>query len=247
MSDLPRPPGRVWGLVSRPSWRELRLRREGEALEAHPIWEGEGVPDGHGRRLVLLPGFLAGPRTFSRLEPWLRRCGWDTRRAPVGRNTVAEAPTMELLEDWLAETVAMEGGPVPVVGHSRGGQLGRVLTVRRPEDVSLLVTLGAPHRVLYPPHLVVRAPAAALQARAWVRRTRPDREGHERYEADRTGPFPDRVPFVTVFSRTDGFLDWRVSLDEAAEPVEIDCTHLGLTGSIPAFEAIAQALHRLDR
>ncbi|HEY5888094.1 MAG TPA: alpha/beta hydrolase [Acidimicrobiales bacterium] len=243
---LPRPPGGLWGLVSRPSWRELRLRREGRALLADRIWGGAGVPEGHGRRLVLVPGFLAGARSLSMLEPWLQRCGWDTRRAPVGRNHQPSEDVLDVLETWLLDTVAMEGGPVPVIGHSRGGQEGRVLAVRHPEAVSLLVTLGAPLQVLYPPHLAVRGPAAALQVAHWVRRTRPDLSGHHRYEADRTTPFPPEVPFVSVFSRSDGFMDWRVSLDHAAEPVEVDCTHLGLTASVPAFRAIAAALARLD-
>ena len=247
MADLPPTPGPLRGLVSRPSWRELRLRQEARALEADPIWRGEGVPPGNGRRLGLVPGFLAGVRSFARLEPWLRRCGWDTRRAPVGRNNIAEAHVMEVLEHWLDETVAEEGGPVPVIGHSRGGQEGRVLAVRRPRDVSLLVTLGAPHRVLYPPHVLVRAPAAYLKLRARVLRRLPERAGHERYEADRVAPFPADVPFVSIYSRSDGFLDPRLCLDLAAECVEVDCSHLGLTASVPAFRAIADALGELDR
>lgn len=245
-TPLPRPAGAVWGLVSRPSWRELRLRQEARDLEAHPLWQGEGVPEGHGRQVVLVPGFLAGPRSLSMLEPWLRRCGWDPRRAPVGRNHHAAEHVVEILEEWLPETTAREGGPVPVIGHSRGGQEARVLTVRHPEAVSLLVTLGAPLRVLYPPHLVVRAPAAVLQLAAWARRARPDLTGHRRYEADRLAPFPSTVPFVSVYSHSDGFLDWRLSLDAAAEHVEVDCTHFGLAASIPAFEAIAHALGQLD-
>ena len=245
--SLPRPAGRLWGLVSRPSWRERRLRQEGRDLEAHPVWRGEGVPQGHGRRIVLVPGFLAGDRSLSMLEPWLRRCGWDTRRAPVGRNHQASELVLDVLEEWLSATVALEGGPVPVIGHSRGGQQARVLAVRHPDAVSLLVTLGAPLRVLYPPHLLVRTPVAVLQLAAWVRRSRPDLTGHQRYEADRVGPFPPTVPFVSVYSHSDGFLDWRLSLDEAAEHVEIDSTHLGLAASIPAFEAIAKALEHLDQ
>jgi pimeloyl-ACP methyl ester carboxylesterase len=183
---------------------------------------------------------------MSRLEPWLQRSGWDTRRAPVGRNNMAAQVVMAVLEDWLEETAAEEGGPVAVNGHSRGGQQARVLAVRRPEDVSLLVTLGAPLRVLYPPHVLVQAPAVALRARARVRRQPTDHEGNARYESDRTAPFPDGIPFVSVFSRTDGFVDGRTCLDPAADPVEIDCTHFGLTTSVPAFQAIADALRRLD-
>ena len=243
---LPRPAGPWWGLVSRPSWKERRLRQERRDLEAHPVGQGHGVPEGRGRRVGLVPGFLAGPRSLSLLEPWLQRCGWDTRRAPVGRNTQPGEEVLDVLEAWLVETAAEEGGPVPIIGHSRGGQEARVLAVRHPDAVALLVTLGAPLRVLYPPHLVVRAPVAALQLAAWARRSRPDLSGHERYEADRVVPFPPSVPFVSVYSRSDGFLDWRLSLDPAADHVEVDSTHLGLAASVPAFEAIAHALGRLD-
>ena len=55
-----------------------------------------------------------------------------------------------------------------------------------------------------------------------------------------------QVPFVSVYSHSDGFLDWRLSLDAAAEHVEVDCTHFGLAASIPAFAAIAHALTHLD-
>jgi pimeloyl-ACP methyl ester carboxylesterase len=232
--------------VSRPSWRELRIRGEREAVERDPIATGDGVPDGRGRRLVLVPGFFAGTKSFSQLEPWLQRCGWETRRAPVGRNDQPSEEVLDLLDDWLTATVAEQGGPVPIIGHSRGGQEARVLAVRRPEAVSLLVTLGAPLRVQYPPHVAVRAPAAAYQLAAWARRTPVDGEARSRFEADRTAPFPDEVPFVSIYSRTDGFLDWRFCLDPAAENVAIDCTHFGLTASVPAFTAIATALGRLD-
>ncbi len=121
-----------------------------------------------------------------------------------------------------------------------------MLAVRRPADVSLLVTLGAPHRVLYPPHVLVRGPAATLQLQAWLRRRRRDPAGHERYEADRLAPFPGGVPFVSIFSRSDGFLDPRLCLDPGAEAVEVDCSHFGLTASVPAFRAIATALRDLD-
>jgi pimeloyl-ACP methyl ester carboxylesterase len=243
---LPRPPGRLWGLIGRPSWQELRLRREGRELRAHPIWQGEGLPEGRGRRIVLVPGFLAGARSLSMLDPWLRRAGWDTRRAPIGRNAGPGGQMVDLLEEWLLETAAMEGGPVPVIGHSRGGQEARVLAVRRPELCSLLVTLGAPFRVLYPPHIGVRAPAAYLQVRHRFRGVRHEPDAHRRYQEDRVGPFPSEVPFVSVYSRTDGFMDWRFCLDDAADHVEVDCTHLGLATSIPAFLAIADALRRLD-
>ena len=176
----------------------------------------------------------------------MQGCGWDTRRAPVGRNDQPGEEVLDLLDDWLTRVADEEGGPVPVIGHSRGGQEARVLAVRRPEAISLLVTLGAPLRALYPPHVAVRVPAAAYQFSAWARRVPKDVEGRSRFEADLAAPFPDGVPFVSIHSRSDGFLDWRLCLDPAADNVAIDCTHFGLTASVAAFTAIAAALHLLD-
>lgn len=243
---LPAPLQGLRGAFGRPSWRELRLRRETRDLQDDPLWDGDGVPEGRGRRIVLVPGFLAGARSMSLLQPWLERCGWQPRRAPVGRNHHPPEWMAEAVEESIRTAAAEEGGPVVVIGHSRGGQEARVAVVRQPASVSLLVTLGAPLRVHYPPHLAVRLPAAVLQLAAWARRLRPDLAGHERYEADRLSPFPAEVPFVSVHSVSDGFVDWRASLDPAADNVGVDCTHLGLTASLPAFRAIAAALARLD-
>jgi pimeloyl-ACP methyl ester carboxylesterase len=238
---LPDPQRGVRGALGRPTWREARVRREAEALRAHPIWEGEGVPDGRGRTVVLVPGFMAGERSMSLMEPWLRRCGWDTVRAPVGRNRAAGWKIADLVEAALED----HDGPVPVVAHSRGGQEARVVAVRRPDRFSLLVTLGAPHRVLYPSQVLIRATVASLQLSAKVRRRPADPEADRRYDEDRVAPFPPGVPFVSVWSRSDGFVDWRACLDPAAESVEVDASHFGLTGSVPGFQAVAAALERL--
>jgi pimeloyl-ACP methyl ester carboxylesterase len=185
---------------------------------------------------------MASEKSFALLEPWLQRCGWDTRRAPVGQNKGPAENTLAVLDDWIADVTAEEGGPVPVIGHSRGGQQGRVLAVRRPADVGLLITLGAPLRVLRPPHAVLRIPTVALTLSARARGVRWD---DSRFVSDLAAPFPD-VPFVSIFSRSDGYVDGRLCLDPAADCVEVDCTHLGLTGSVAAFAAIAAALGGLD-
>ncbi len=243
MSDepLPAPPTGLRGAFGRPTWREVRVRREVEALRRHPIWEGEGVPDGRGRPLVLVPGFMAGERSLSLLEPWLQRCGWATARVPVGRNRAPAAQVADVVEAALDA----QGGPVPVVAHSRGGQEARVVAVRRPDRFGLLVTLGAPLRVHTPPHALIWTTAVGLQLDARLRRRPGDPEAFRRYERDRVAPFPASVPFVTVWSRSDGFLDWRACLDPAAHDVEVDASHFGLSCSVPAFQAVADALARL--
>jgi polyhydroxyalkanoate synthase subunit PhaC len=50
----------------------------------------------------------------------------------------------ERLLPALARARALAGGPVPVMGYCMGGTLAVGLAARRPEDVSALVTIGAP-------------------------------------------------------------------------------------------------------
>jgi len=68
----------------------------------------------------------------------------------------------------------------------------------------------------------------------------------EDFQRDREAPFPAAVPFISMWSRTDGIVDWRACLDRGAEDVELPGTHLGLAASAPAFRAIAAALGRPD-
>ena len=49
-------------------------------------WQGHGVPDGAGRPVLLIAGFLAGSSTLDALHHVLNQANWDVVRAPVGRN-----------------------------------------------------------------------------------------------------------------------------------------------------------------
>ena len=64
--------------------------------------------------------------------------------AGIGRNIDCSETTTARLADRLEAIVADHGGSVPVVGHSRGGMLAKVLARRRPDLVSGIVTLGSP-------------------------------------------------------------------------------------------------------
>ena len=48
--------------------------------------------------------------------------------------------------------------------------------------------------------------------------------------------------FVSVFSRTDGIVDWRACLDPAARHVEVASSHVGMAVNAAVFRAIAEAL-----
>jgi triacylglycerol lipase len=65
----------------------------------------------------------------------------------------------------------------------------------------------------------------------------------ESFRAALGGPFPPGVPYVAMYSRTDGIVDWRACLDRGAtEHVEVDASHLGMGLNRYVYEHVAAAL-----
>src|SRR2546426_2902749 len=64
-----------------PIWREGRLGIEVASLLRDPIYRGQGVADGGGQPVMLIPGFLAGDDSLGIMTRWLRRTGHRTRKA----------------------------------------------------------------------------------------------------------------------------------------------------------------------
>jgi hypothetical protein len=60
---------------------------------------------------------------------------------------------------------------------------------------------------------------------------------------DLAGPLAAGIPLVSVYSRSDGVVDWHSCLDpHATELVEIRASHCGMAVSRAAWRAVAEAL-----
>lgn len=208
-------------------------------------WQGYGVPEGTNRPVLLIAGFLAGPRTIDALDHVLSVGGWRVRQADVGRNAGPAYHGIEHCERDLKALYEDSGQKVRIIGHSRGGQYARVLAVRFPEMIRQIITLGSPLRVKYPKYAVVKVPAEALD-RLW--RTGVfgviDTHAEQLVDNDRFLPVPPEIDFVSVFSKTDGIVDWRTALDPQADFIEVNASHAGLPNSIAGVDAVATALAR---
>ena len=235
------------GWFGRPVHLEARRPFEQRSLRRSPLWRGEGVPAGEGRPLLLISGFLAGPKTVDPLAHVLRAAGWHVRIAGVGRNSGPAYHGVDVSGRDLADLAESSGQAVTMVGHSRGGQYARILAVRHPDLIQQVIVAGAPLQVKYPPFVVVKVPAEVLD-RAWragaFGPVDPNRE--QAVDDDRYLPFPDGLDFVSIWSRNDGIVDWRMSREPAAYDIEVSTSHRGLISSIPGVEAVATALARQD-
>jgi triacylglycerol lipase len=231
-----------------PIWREGLMGLEWAALRRSAVLRGAGVPEGDGRGVLLVPGFLAGDGSLATMAGWLRGAGWYTRRAGIRANVACSEASCTRLEERLEGLAETTGDRVVIIGQSRGGVFAKALAARRPDLVSGVVALGSPVRSQLAVHPLVLAQVGVVAALGTasapgllsVRCLRgaccaPFREAL-------AGPFPPEVGYVSLYSRSDGIVDWRSCLDPAAECVEVRASHCGMSVNADAYRAIAAAL-----
>ncbi len=236
-----------------PIWREGRLGLEVASLIRSPIFKGEGVPDAGGQPVLLIPGFLAGDDSLGLMTRWLRRTGHHTRKAGMRVNVDCSEAAAARLEERMEVLAECHEQRVALVGQSRGGTLARVIAVRRPDLVSGVVSLGSPNLDPLAIHPLVALQVVALGALGTL--GAPGVFGKscsngaccERFWKDLEADFPRDVGYVSIYSRSDGIVDWRACLDRAADCVEVRASHLGMAVNPQAYEAVAAALERFRR
>src|SRR5215210_2458171 len=108
-----------------PLWREARIGLEAAALLRDPIFRGEGLRDGRGRPVLLIPGFLAGDGSLGLMAGWLKRGGYRPTRAGMRANVDCSGAALERLEERLGAIVTAQGKRAVVIGQSRGGGLAK--------------------------------------------------------------------------------------------------------------------------
>ena len=229
-------------------WRESRLPAERLALAIDPVWRGAGVPRGDGSPVLLVPGFLAGDPSLATMAAWLKRLGYAPRRAGLRANVDCATRSADRLEQRVRDLHAQTGQRVSIVGQSRGGSFARLLAHRAPEAVAGIVTLGSPLMDELAVHpwvkLHVRAVAALGALRVPGLFSRACMEGDCCAGARElvSAPFPDRVGFVSVHSRSDGIVDWRACVHPAASNVRVNASHCGMAVHGGTYRVVARAL-----
>jgi pimeloyl-ACP methyl ester carboxylesterase len=232
-----------------PIWRESRWAFEHAALRRDPVLRGEGIPHGDGSPVMLIPGFLASDVSLGTMAAWLTRIGYQPTRAHKRANVDSGERALGRLEELLVAKHERAGRKVAVVGQSRGGAFARLLAVRRPELISGIVTLGSPLTNQLAVHPLVRGGVfgvgllGTLGVPGLFRRSCITGDCCEHAREDAVAPFPKGVKFVSVYSRSDGIVDWQSCLDPGAEHVEVSASHIGMSVHADTYRAIAGALH----
>jgi hypothetical protein len=126
--------------------------------------------------------------------------------------------------------------------------MARVLGVRRPDLVEYVVSLGSPTTDELAVHPLVRAQVETVALLGTLGVPGLFSRGcgagtccaTARDQA--TGPFPAGVGFTSVYSCSDGVVDWRACLDPAARHVEVSSSHVGMAVNSEVFRVLADTL-----
>jgi len=206
------------------------------------------APAGDGRTVMLIPGFLAGDTSLTRMAVWLRTGGYQLARSGITWNTGCMEQTVERLEHRLEHAVHSAGDPALVIGQSRGGSIGRALATLRPDLVHTLVTLGSPlldQLAVKPrvwPSIVTVGMLGTLGVPGMFGLSCVHGDCCARTRAAIVAPFPGGVQFLSFYSRSDEVVRWEACLDPGATQIEVDASHVGMGMSREVWNALALSL-----
>ncbi|NDZ13568.1 alpha/beta hydrolase [Variovorax sp. WS11] len=214
--------------------------------ECRALWEASATlalwpllqcaPRGDGHAVMVLPGLGASDGSTELLRSFLETRGYAVHGWGHGTNC-GPLPGVEkgLLD--LLHRLHQSSGKVSLVGWSLGGVFARMLAAKSPETVRNVVTLGSP---------LHGSPKATRAAKVYELLSGRPADDPRRQRWARPTPM---VPTTSMFSRSDGIVSWRSSLDEEtpfSENIEVEASHFGLGVHPAVFYAVADRLSQPD-
>lgn len=211
---------------------EARAPWEFAALLASAPWlRRRSAGDGH--PVLVLPGLGASDASTRPLRRLLTDLGYAVHPWRQGFNFGPRRGVMDGLARQLDELADRSGRSASLVGWSLGGLYARELAKLRPDAARCVVTLGTP----FTGH-----PRATHAWRFYEWVSGQSADDPARLAALRE---PPPVPTTSIYSRSDGIVAWRCSLNEPGprvENIEVRASHVGMGFNPLALLAVADRL-----
>jgi pimeloyl-ACP methyl ester carboxylesterase len=238
----PTPSGTQQGFAAPPPWKAaLEYRAVGERVQMSALMPLlRRLQRGDGHPVVVLPGFTAGDGSTSPLRKLLRDLGYRTYGWGSGVNVGPTPAILDGLVRRLDRAYERDGQPVSLIGWSLGGIYARELARAYPRRVRQVITLGSPIQMTGDD----RSNASAV----WARLRRFHSPNFHRDVRDAHRPRLT-VPATSIYSTTDGVVNWRSSLIRStshSENIQVYGSHCGLGFNASAIYAIADRLAQPD-
>lgn len=196
--------------------------------------EVEATPSiGRGRRVLVLPGFLATDLSTRKLRLALRQAGFRVHGWKQGPNLGIKADILDRVQARVDQISRRADEPVILIGWSLGGLIAREYAKFAPERVAKVVTLGAPfsgdprgNNVWRLYEMIARHKVDAPPLDCALAEKPP-------------------VDTVAIWSRQDGIVAPACACGQAGESdrrVEIGCGHVEMMSAPEAIRAVLRAL-----
>ncbi len=221
------PPPLLWQLLEGRALVEL-----GAMAWLYPLLRM--APPGDGHPVLVLPGFLASGNSTYPLRQFLKSLGYAAHRWKLGRNLGGVGEKEQQVLARMHELRQRYGRKVSVIGWSLGGLYARELAWLAPDDVRLVITLGSPFR-----HHAGTTVTLLYEDVSGQRVANMDPALLARL------PRPPPVPSTSIYTRSDGVVHWRCSLEQpaaTAENIRVYGSHCGLGHNPMVLWAIADRL-----
>lgn len=229
---------------------ELRFPLESVAyILARPLLRALHI-SGDRHSVMVLPGGMGGDSSTFLLRWGINNLGYSVHGWGVGTNLGMDEEMLARLRARVDELYALHDAKISLVGWSLGGLYARMLGRDRPEKVRQVITLGSPFRMVeedqFAHNMIGRA--------RWERFTRNHAEELDLLKVHEHHRPPITVPTTAIYSRTDGFAPWQLSIDEIgpnapnprAENVEIRGSHTGLSSNPIALAVVLDRLAQAE-
>lgn len=201
----------------------------------------DSLPKGDGHPVIFFPGFLTSDIFTLPLQSRVEERGYKVYGWDNGFNLGFDEKTALHLKKRLKDVFDANGGQkVTLVGHSLGGVYARELAREFPDMVRDVITLGTPFGSLDD-----TAKATSEHLKKLYSFFNPNSVHDEIDDIGARGLTPPPVPTTSLFSRNDGVVDWKASLNPAApntENIEVYGSHIGMTANALTIAAVIDRL-----
>jgi pimeloyl-ACP methyl ester carboxylesterase len=205
----------------------------GASLATLPVLHS--APRGDGHSVLIFPGLVASDLSTQPLRRYLEAQGYRAHEWGLGRNFGPRPGVLAACRRRIEELRRESGRKVSLIGWSLGGVFARDLALTMPEAVRSVVTLGSPF---------ARELQANNMRRLYEEVTGEKVDASPEDLAALAGELPS--PATSIYTRTDGVVNWRCSLGpESARSENIEillASHIGLGGNPATLWAIADRL-----
>ena len=177
------------------------------------------LPKGDGHPVVVFPGFIVNDWNNAPVIRYLRVQGYHATGWKRGLNLGQGLIEPSSLIRRIKRLKRREGKKLSLIGHSLGGIYAREIARLCPNEVKQVITLGTPF-------------ASNRDQASRLRQLYLTLSPHDGEEDDSLWPIAPPVPTTSIYSRTDGVVDWRVTMQEGGhaqtENIEVYSSHNGM-------------------